>query len=540
MTARLYKTLLPLAALVMLPATFGLAQSSEEQPPWQQTRAPNEQNGSAYRRPKPQRQYMKSAAASKATTQSVGRVTYDNWKQQPLQKTNSQSSVQRTNWQQPSGGNAGPPPMYNSGPGDGYSAGESYVSEEGGSGDAYTPYDNYGPGDGSGYDFGPNSVGGPEYGGDCDSCGTCGPCGGCGPGRGAVYARAEYLAWWMTGESLPPLVTTSPSGTAPAQAGVLNQSGTSILYGNDAVNTNARSGGRVAIGWWISPTTRVEGEWFGLGTINSNFSQSSDGSTILARPFYNLNTSAQDSLLVAAPGLRTGTINVSNTSNFLGAGVHLTKNILYNSNYCDRSHRLDFLYGFRYLGLYENMGVNSTSNIIQSGGLIPQGSVIGVSDSFKTSNSFYGATLGMSSEARANRWTFSGVGRLGFGGTNERVTINGQTSDTAPGGLSKNVTSGGLLAMPTNIGTYSHSVFSLVPQMELKIGYNLSPAWRVTIGYDVIYWSRVVRPAQQADLYVNPTQGNNGTLKGTPGPLFKFQETDLWVQGISTGLECRF
>ena len=480
MTAWLYKTLIPLAALGILPATLGLAQSSEEQPPWQQTRAPSDGNAVTYRRPKPQRQYLKSAAASKATTKSVGRSTYDNWKQQPVQNAVQNSDapgrVQRTNWQQQAGGGAGGPPVYDSGPNDGYTSPDGYSGGDSAPGDAYAPYDNYGPGDGSGYEFGPDSMGGPEYGDGCGGCGACGSCGPCGTGRGAIYVRGEYLAWWMTGESLPPLVTTSTSGTTQSQAGVLNLPTTSILYGNDAVNNNARSGGRIAIGWWISPMTRVEGEWFGLGTIHSNFSQSSDGSTILARPFYNLANSAQDSLLVAYPGLRTGTINVSNTSNFLGAGIQATTNILYNSNYCDHSKRLDFLYGFRYLGLYENMGINSTTNIIQSGGPITQGTVIGINDSFKTSNSFFGATLGMSSEARAARWTFSGVGRLGFGGTNERVTIAGDTVTTAPGGMSKTTASGGLLAMPTNIGSYSHSVFSLVPQMELKIGYNLTPA----------------------------------------------------------------
>ena len=99
---------------------------------------------------------------------------------------------------------------------------------------------------------------------------------------------------------------------------------------------------------------------------------------------------------------------------------------------------------------------------------------------------------------------------------------------------------GGLLAMPTNIGTFSHSAFTVVPQLELKLAYIFSPNLRFTVGYDVIYWSRVVRPGQQVDLFVNPSQASGHPLVGTIGPLFGFRETDLWIQGISTGFELRF
>ena len=49
--------------------------------------------------------------------------------------------------------------------------------------------------------------------------------------------------WWMKGDSTPPLVTTSPNGTASGAAGVLGQPGTSVLYGGNGINTAMRSGG---------------------------------------------------------------------------------------------------------------------------------------------------------------------------------------------------------------------------------------------------------------------------------------------------------
>jgi hypothetical protein len=76
--------------------------------------------------------------------------------------------------------------------------------------------------------------------------------------------------------------------------------------------------------------------------------------------------------------------------------------------------------------------------------------------------------------------------------------------------------------------------------LELKLAYNFSPSIRFTVGYDILYWSRVVRPAQQVDLFVNPSQASGQPLVGTPGPLFGFRETALWAQGLSTGIEFRF
>ena len=57
---------------------------------------------------------------------------------------------------------------------------------------------------------------------------------------GSVYAntspiwfQAEYLLWWIQGNPLPPLVTTSPEGTPQSNAGVLGAAGTGILFGDE-------------------------------------------------------------------------------------------------------------------------------------------------------------------------------------------------------------------------------------------------------------------------------------------------------------------
>ena len=47
-----------------------------------------------------------------------------------------------------------------------------------------------------------------------------------------LWFRGEALLWWTRGGQTPPLLTTSPGSTPQAQAGVLGQPNTTILFGD--------------------------------------------------------------------------------------------------------------------------------------------------------------------------------------------------------------------------------------------------------------------------------------------------------------------
>jgi hypothetical protein len=323
------------------------------------------------------------------------------------------------------------------------------------------------------------------------------------------------------------------------QAGVLGDPSTTVLFGDQLINNTSRSGGRVTLGWWINPNNRIEGDFFILGQANAAFNASSPNTAILARPFFNLRTGLQDSNVVAFPGQLQGSLAAVETSQFLGAGLHGTHNLVCG-NFCDdRQCRVDFLYGYRYLQLQENLSISGTSTAIDPNGVPPVGTSFLTSDKFSAFNNFNGADLGLIAESRCDRWCLTTIGRLGLGGTFERVTIGGNTTAMLAGGT-PTTTSGGLLALPSNIGTYRNTVFAVVPELELKLGFDLTPCLRFTVGYDLIYWSRVVRPGGQIDTFVNTSQSSGRPLVGTPGPLFAFHESDLWIQGVSVGGELRF
>src|SRR5439155_9250458 len=66
--------------------------------------------------------------------------------------------------------------------------------------------------------------------------------------RPRFWVGAEYLAWWQRSQGVPPLVTSSPAGTATINSGVLGLGTTTIVY--DRVPENVHSGGRFTAGTW--------------------------------------------------------------------------------------------------------------------------------------------------------------------------------------------------------------------------------------------------------------------------------------------------
>jgi hypothetical protein len=132
------------------------------------------------------------------------------------------------------------------------------------------------------------------------------------------------------------------------------------------------------------------------------------------------------------------------------------------------------------------------------------------------------------------------AGKLALGTNHERVSINGTTTISADGLTNPGTFPGGIFAQPSNIGTTARNQFAVIPEGQLRIGYQLRPHILATVGYDVLYWNQVVRPGSQIDRSVNPTQTLGGALVGPASPAPQFNRTDFWVQGMSFGLEFRY
>ena len=353
------------------------------------------------------------------------------------------------------------------------------------------------------------------------------------------WAEADYLLWRVKGDSLPALVTTSPPGTPQAGAGVAGTPGVLTLFGGSGVNDDFRSGGRIRVGSWLdcNQTLGVEASFFMLANSSSGFDAASSGNPILARPFLNTMTGMPDAELVAFPGIVTGAVSARETSELLGAGIWLRHNLC-----CGCCYRVDALLGYRYLRLTDRLGIGeSLVSTDPNSPTIPLGTRFSVLDQFDTTNNFHGADLGLAGEFRRGPWVFEWVAKVALGGNGGGVDIGGVPTVTVPG-FAPTVNPGGLLALSSNSGHFDVNRFSVVPEVGVKVAYQVTPRVRVFAGYDFLYWTNVVRPGGQIDTAVNPmllppvTPPIAGPIR--PAPLLA--TSDIWVHGISVGLEFRY
>ncbi|MCC6421374.1 MAG: BBP7 family outer membrane beta-barrel protein, partial [Gemmataceae bacterium] len=320
-----------------------------------------------------------------------------------------------------------------------------------------------------------------------DPCGLFGPC--CGVGSccpfGRVYGSAEYLMWTVKDGSSPPLVTAGPPGSGGSLA-----AGSTVLYGgDDAFNYNIFSGGRFNLGFCIPRhNLGIETTFFFLSPRSTHFVAGTAGTPELGRPFVEVTTGNEVAQLAAQPNVVAGAVAVDSTSRLWGIEGNLRHRLC-----CGCNSYLDLLGGFRFLELNEDLRISENLTLLAplAGG--PAGTRILVFDNFSTRNEFYGGQLGLEGECRRNRWSLGGSFKLGMGVMHQVVNINGATVFLVPG-LGPNVQPGGLLALPSNSGRFSSDRFAVIPEVGVKVGYQLTNHVRLTVGYTFRYVSDGARP----------------------------------------------
>jgi hypothetical protein len=373
--------------------------------------------------------------------------------------------------------------------------------------------------------------------------------GGCPAWR--TWVTAEYLLFFIKSAPLPPNLITegSPLDTRP---GALGQPGTSVLTGNN-VNFGAFSGGRIGAGIWLDPDQLIglEGSAFLLQTqVNSDTLHSGSlGLPVLAFPHLNPDGS-QGAFVSSVPGFMgpgaTGIAGYFAASQLWGSEANLVSRV-----YADSNLRVQLLSGFRYLDLAEQLELNSSSEALPLGTVsflgVPVGSpaAVAVVDSFHTRNQFYGGQVGFSADYRWSSFVFSIGTKVGVGDTHESVNIAGK-SDFYLGATPLATVDSGHFALASNSGRTTRDQFSVVPEVQCKIGYQILRNLSGFLGYDFLYWSQVVRPGSQVDQTVDSRQvptARDYSSSSSPAPnspTALFNRTDFWAQGLMAGLELTY
>lgn len=359
-----------------------------------------------------------------------------------------------------------------------------------------------------------------------------------GPGTGVLdpsryWVSAEYLAWRIKKDQAPPLVTTGP---ASFPVGFLGNPGTRVLFPGE-LDAGTLSGARLSAGLWLDDahTFGLIASGFWLNEKENSTTFSSNQFPVLARPIFSVNPSGPFSEFLAFPGLATGSITIQNETKFCGASLAATCPIWGGCH-----GQVYGLGGVQYLSLRERLTIvetpRGTANNPFPGGANTQ---FILTDSFETKNEFYGAFLGAAAYTSYGSWLFGLTAQVAAGWNRQTLEINGSTVTIPPVG-SPTTAAGGLLALPgANIGRFTRDEFSVVPQLGLNVGYQLTPNLQVFGGYTVLYWQNVIRPGTEVDPQINLNRVPGfGTFPPPTAnrPAVLFNQTDFWAQGVNFGI----
>jgi hypothetical protein len=395
----------------------------------------------------------------------------------------------------------------------------------------------------------------PGHGPSCSNGPSCPNCGTTEETSGPkCWVSAEYLLWWIKNSPQPlPLVTTGtltalPTGVVPPGQVPFNVGlpGTVNLYGPSKFDYGTFSGGRVNAGTWLDCDQNfgIEGRGFLLER------KAADGALIrgegsgvpFAVPFFNLFTGTEDSFNTASPLTgRAGTFAIGSSSRLWGAEI----NGLVGCGSV-QGVRVTILTGFRYVDLSENENLQlertSSVSVPFLGTLFPAGGIIGSQDVYHTRNQFYGANVGATASCSMGPVFGQLSARVGLGENFETVDVGG-ASFLLSGG-SRLTAPGGLFAGPSKIGRFTQSEFSVLPEVEGKVGVRLCDHVMIAVGYNFLYWTHVLRPGDQVNRNVDPREIAT-SFSFVPGFVASpqapsLQHSDFWAQGVNFSLEFRF
>jgi len=360
------------------------------------------------------------------------------------------------------------------------------------------------------------------------------------------WVSSDYVGMFIRPMRMasPLLTTGSLNDNFP---GALGQPSTSVLFPNNNIHFNLMSGIRAQVGMFLDCDNRFSlelgGFWIMPTTESYIAGSDGNGNPLLARPIFNTSAGREGAFLNSAPDRIRGTFQADFRSLMAGAEI----NARYHAYIKERLHA-DALVGFRYMRLSEQMQIMENIGGIQANFLTFRGAAIGLNESlidddyFATANQFFGPQIGGRVTWEQKWFNLTAFAKLGLGVTHQQATIAGATTLVSPAG--NQVANGGILALPTNNGTYSRTVFGVLPEFGLNLGIDVTQCVRVNLGYSLLLWNHVLRPGSQFDRYVNPNlvpgSPNFGPVTGPTAPIYRFNDEFFWAHSFNIGLELHF
>jgi hypothetical protein len=351
-----------------------------------------------------------------------------------------------------------------------------------------------------------------------------------------TWVRADWLFWHVRSMPIPPLI--SSGNPALPNPGVPQGGNYSTLVG-PARDLGMFSGARLTFGRWFDKDGELGAEVSGFilgrrGT--SDVFQDSPGRT-LGVPFLSTNGTF-GVYTFSSPGTATGSLGIGTSSQLYSGEAGLL-----HRWYSSQHMSLDGFLGFRFLELDESLGLFGSSQALVPGATfngtpLPLGVTTVTSDTFRANTQFYGGEIGGRFVVQHSIFTLTTFIKGGFGANVETVRVDGST-EASGFGITK-TTGGGVRALPSNFGHFTNTEFSALTDFGAELGVQVTSCLRVRVGYNLLYWSNVIRPGNTIDPVINNAQvpidpafnpGANG-----PHPVVTFHHSDLLAHGLVVGL----
>jgi hypothetical protein len=402
-----------------------------------------------------------------------------------------------------------------------------------------------------------------------------------------VWGYADFLAWKLSNAPLPPLtsmlpvgvveVTTNNVGSIPptinnfAMVSILSNP---VLAEGNTISADAQLGARFTAGVWFDPAEPfgVEASGFFIGTHTVAF-HNSTGNTALPIDQFLLTFPFNSNIFIATPGtttapqsqtfptfvVRQSVANLAGTSSTGIWGAEANIRWTWDNDAGDPfiGKLIDGMIGVRYVDFHENLQVANQVQLFLPPGFqdtnglglplntnFPTNLNETTADAIHTRNQFVGGQFGIDYELYIARFFADVRGIAALGVMHESVDVFGATQ--VMGALTPAQTAvnpGGLLSSALDQGNHNRDRIAVVPEVNVKLGYQFFRNLRIYVGYDFLYLSSVLRPGDQTGISTTALQA---TVAGMPQqftfsqPTFRYKATDLVVNGFTFGIEFRY
>lgn len=343
------------------------------------------------------------------------------------------------------------------------------------------------------------------------------------------WLEADYLYWQVQDSPKTiPLVIEQPVPNGPFD----------VVLGNEKLKNDWHSGGRFAVGYWFDECKNLGAElnYFFLGTNSkhSHVASNAEGAPRLRVPFFNVTTGLPDSVALATPDIFRGNASLKISNSMQNAEANM---VIAMPAYDCSNFRI--IAGFRYWNFNEKLTFTTESPFI------PTNSIYNNRDKFRTQNNFYGGQIGGSFNQRYCSLCFNITGKVAVGAMCQESQIDGLFVTNEFTGEVQSFL-GGYFAQPSNIGKHKKTRISVIPEVDINMGYQITDCFCVHVGYTFLYATNVLRAPKQMSSAINPTQSANlefnpnPVLVGEPVPTGKLKSSSLWAQGVNVGIDFTF